>query len=139
MKWVILSTGLLLLLLTGPIAVAVGDDANVSGDWRLATRESSGLAPAPETTREAVVQIYGARAFRWRGVEYRVARAAGPERIAPEWWRPPEAPHGASGPGHATRDYFHLEDEAGRRFWLYRAGLAERGEAPAWFLHGLHA
>ncbi len=67
MKWIILSTGLLLLLLTGPIAVAVGDETNMAGDWRLATRESSGLAPAPETTREAVVQVYGARAFRWRG------------------------------------------------------------------------
>lgn len=67
MKWIALSFGLLLLLLTGPIAVAVGDEANVSGDWRLATRESSGQAPPPDTTQEAVVQVYGARAFRWRG------------------------------------------------------------------------
>jgi hypothetical protein len=67
MKWIILSTGLLLLLLTGPIAVAVGDETNVAGDWRLATRESSGQAPAPGSTPEAVVQVYGARAFRWRG------------------------------------------------------------------------
>lgn len=70
--------------------------------------------------------------FRWRGADYKVAHAAGPERLAPEWWRAER-----SGPDAATRDYFRLEDGEGRRFWLYREGLAERGEAPKWFLHGL--
>ncbi len=69
--------------------------------------------------------------FRWRGVEYRVVRAAGPERIAPEWWR--------AGAPPATRDYFRVEDSEGRRYWLFREGLSERGEAPAWRLHGLFA
>jgi protein ImuB len=69
--------------------------------------------------------------FRWRGVEYRALRAAGPERIAPEWWRREAAT--------TTRDYFRIEDQEGRRYWLYREGLAERGEAPDWFLHGLFA
>jgi protein ImuB len=37
------------------------------------------------------------------------------------------------------RDYYSVEDESVRRFWLYRAGLY-RGEAvPRWFLHGLFA
>jgi len=36
-------------------------------DWRTASRASVGLAPDPATTREAVVQVYGARAVRWRG------------------------------------------------------------------------
>lgn len=67
MKWIAIFAASLLLLLSGPLAVAVGDEANVAGDWRLASRESSGLAPSPETTPEAVVQVYGARAFRWRG------------------------------------------------------------------------
>ncbi|WP_342585942.1 DUF6504 family protein [Zhengella mangrovi] len=69
--------------------------------------------------------------FRWRRVHYRVARAEGPERIAPEWWREPAAT--------PVRDYWRVEDETGRRFWLYRAGFHE-GSAPArWFLHGLFA
>ena len=38
-----------------------------SGDWRTASRESVGIAPDPATTREAVVQVYAARAFSWRG------------------------------------------------------------------------
>ncbi len=36
-------------------------------DWRTANREPAGLAPDPATTPEAVVQVYAARAVRWRG------------------------------------------------------------------------
>ena len=35
--------------------------------WRTASREPAGLAPDPATTSEAVVQVYAARAVRWRG------------------------------------------------------------------------
>ena len=36
-------------------------------DWRTASREPAGLAPDPASTPEAVVQVYFARAVRWRG------------------------------------------------------------------------
>jgi hypothetical protein len=36
-------------------------------DWRTASREPSGTAPDPATTPESVVQVYAARAVRWRG------------------------------------------------------------------------
>lgn len=36
-------------------------------DWRTASRESAGIAPDPLDTREAVVQVYGAKAWGWRG------------------------------------------------------------------------
>src|SRR6185295_18101917 len=36
-------------------------------DWRTASREPAGLAPDPAATQEAVVQVYAARAVRWRG------------------------------------------------------------------------
>lgn len=69
--------------------------------------------------------------FRWRHVLHRVVRAEGPERIAAEWWRAPDAP---------ARDYYRVEDAQGRRFWLFRAGLYEDGaERPRWYLHGLFA
>jgi protein ImuB len=33
-----------------------------------------------------------------------------------------------------------VEDEAGRRFWIYRDGLYERETtAPRWFMHGVFA
>jgi hypothetical protein len=39
----------------------------MAADWRAANRESTGIAPDPKTTREAVIQIYAARAWGWRG------------------------------------------------------------------------
>ena len=37
-----------------------------SGDWRTASRESMGIAPSPEAEKQAIVQVYVARAFGWR-------------------------------------------------------------------------
>jgi hypothetical protein len=56
------------LLMLGPLAMAAGDNSRLAADWRTATRQSAGLAPSAETTSEAVVQVYAARAFSWRGV-----------------------------------------------------------------------
>jgi len=39
----------------------------VAQDWRTASRESVGLAPDPATTAEAVVQVYAARTWGWKG------------------------------------------------------------------------
>lgn len=36
-------------------------------DWRTASRESAGIAPAPASTPEAVIQVYAASAWGWRG------------------------------------------------------------------------
>ena len=45
----------------------------------------------------------------------------GPERIAGCWWD-----------GHnKTRDYFEVEDPAGRRFWIFRVAQTAK-----WYLHG---
>ncbi|HSG94337.1 MAG TPA: DNA polymerase Y family protein, partial [Afifellaceae bacterium] len=89
-------------------------------------------------------------AFRWRRVLYQVARAEGPERIAPEWWRDDVAAQNLAAQDlmAATRDYFRIEDREGRRFWLYRDGLygGEAGHGadcgagrPCWYVHGLFA
>jgi protein ImuB len=70
------------------------------------------------------------RQFRWRGVLHQVAQSEGPERIAREWWRQAD--------NEVERDYYVVEDAAGRRFWLYRAGLYGHGNAtPQWFVHGV--
>lgn len=71
------------------------------------------------------------RRFRWRGNVHEIARAEGPERIAPEWWRERSTAR--------LRDYYRVEDDTGRRYWIYRAGIAGdgRGGAPEWFLQGL--
>lgn len=36
-------------------------------DWRSASRESAGIAPDPALTKDAIVQVYGAKAWGWRG------------------------------------------------------------------------
>ncbi|MBI1211112.1 MAG: DNA polymerase Y family protein [Alphaproteobacteria bacterium] len=71
--------------------------------------------------------------FSWRRMQHQVTRADGPERIAMEWWR--------DGEGRPlTRDYFRVEDNAGRRFWLYREGLlGPEVDRTRWFMHGLFA
>lgn len=73
------------------------------------------------------------RRFRWRGEVSEVIRVEGPERIAPEWWRERSTAR--------LRDYYRIEDDVGRRFWIYRQGIAGdgRGGVPEWFLHGLYA
>ena len=57
----------LLALLAGPVVAAMTGLAKVGGDWRTANRDSAGIAPDPASHREALVQVYGARAFGWRG------------------------------------------------------------------------
>lgn len=40
-----------------------------------------------------------------------------------------------------ARDYYRVEDESGRRYWVYRDGLYDdgRGSTPEWYVHGLFA
>jgi protein ImuB len=68
--------------------------------------------------------------FRWRRALHEVVASEGPERIEGAWW---------SEDGGPTRDYFRVEDKAGLRFWLFRAGLYRDKAAPRWFLHGMYA
>ena len=83
------------------------------------------LSPVPEQGPPA--------AFLWRRVRHRLRAAEGPERISPEWWRQDASARGG------TRDYWRVEDEDGRRFWLFREVLPRRGRSSRWFLHGLFA
>ena len=70
------------------------------------------------------------------GIEDAAARlGCGPERIAYEWWRQTR-PQGR-GEAEMIRDYYRVEDEAGRRFWVFRAGPYRPGRPPRWFLHGM--
>ncbi len=73
--------------------------------------------------------------FRWRRALHEVTAAEGPERIEGAWWRD----DGGAAPENLARDYFRVEDAAGLRFWIFRAGLYRDTAMPAWFLHGLFA
>lgn len=54
---------LLFVVLLGGIMMSVSGQ----GDWRTASRESAGIAPDPAVTSEAVLHVYGADAWGWRG------------------------------------------------------------------------
>jgi protein ImuB len=75
--------------------------------------------------------------FTWRRRLHRVLHADGPERIAEEWWIEDSAADPRDS-GDRIRDYYRVEDEEGRRFWLYRAGLPG-DPPPRWFVHGIFA
>jgi protein ImuB len=89
------------------------------------------LDPPQPVEAMALLPDHPPLAFTWRRVRHRVRHADGPERIAGEWWK-------RDGEMRSVRDYFRVEDEEGRRFWLFRRG---DGDDPAtgdrrWFLHG---
>ncbi|MGB0681693.1 MAG: DUF3750 domain-containing protein [Magnetovibrionaceae bacterium] len=50
----------------GLMAAGAADRA-AKADWRTASRASIGTAPDPAVTKEAVIQVYAARAWSWRG------------------------------------------------------------------------
>jgi protein ImuB len=70
--------------------------------------------------------------FTWRRKRFRIRHADGPERIQGEWWH-------RDAEMTAVRDYWCVEDESGRRFWLYRRGDGQDRETGdlRWFLHGI--
>lgn len=59
---------LLLLNLAGPLLVLFSGNLKLNNDWTTADRESTGIAPDPGETPEAIIQVYAARAFNWRGI-----------------------------------------------------------------------
>ncbi len=93
----------------------------------------SRLLPVPEPIDAmALLPDHPPVSFTWRGVRRRVKRADGPERVFGEWWK-------RDAELVAVRDYFQVEDEAGERFWIYRAGDGEDAATGSqrWFLHGV--
>jgi protein ImuB len=89
------------------------------------------LKPPQPVEALAMLPDHPPAQFIWRRRRHRIRRADGPERIAGEWWTTEHE-------RRATRDYWQVEDEEGRRFWLYRSGDAvdpTTGDL-RWFLHG---
>ncbi len=102
--------------------------------WNRQTPRPARLFRRPEPVEDvmALTPDDPPSRFRWRGQVFRVRRAEGPERVGEEWWK--GAVEDVS-PGH-VRDYYRVEDDDGRRFWLFRAGLYGE-DPPKWWMHGL--
>lgn len=84
--------------------------------WPIQWPRPTRLLSPPELIETvALLPDHPPVSFTWRGVRRRVRRADGPERVFGEWWkRDPEL--------LAVRDYFQVEDDAGERYWIFRAG-----------------
>jgi hypothetical protein len=65
--WLLTLPALLALYVFAAVSFVHATRSDAAEDWRTASREPVGLAPDPATTREAVVQVYAARALSWRG------------------------------------------------------------------------
>jgi len=55
------------LLAAGPVLVLALGSTSARGDWRNATHRPVGLAPDAAAHRDAVIQVYAARTYGWRG------------------------------------------------------------------------
>jgi len=114
------------------------------------------LFPDPEPVRvTASVPDGPPVSMVWRRSLYRFVKAAGPERIGPEWWQgrfhlsdrmilPPKPGETEKREAYIRRslpdrDYYVAEDQRGRRFWLFREDGYDSTANPAWFMHGLFA
>lgn len=110
----------------------VGPLAGTNGwpEWPRPVRLLS--YPEPLQGVVALLPDLPPRRFTWRGRAYRVARADGPERIHGEWWR-------RRAEAEAVRDYFQVEDEEGRRFWMFRKGdgVDPRTGDLSWWMQGM--
>lgn len=102
--------------------------------WHPHWPKPARLLHRPERLDHVLAELpdHAPRRFTWRGRPHKVVRADGPERIHGEWWKRAEETH-------HIRDYFRVEDEEGRRYWLFRRGDGERDVTGdlSWYLHGV--
>lgn len=119
------------------VAFAAAD--NKHHDWEVmpaqtlkAPRPVRLLSPAEAVQTISVLPDHPPHLLKWRKKHWKVIQATGPERIGPAWWD-----HTAQ--NSLSRDYYRLQLEEGPRIWVYREGLAERGDPLRWYMQGFFA
>lgn len=87
------------------------------------------VLPRPEPIQVSVpIPDYPPMLFIYKGIIHNIKKADGPERIEREWWIDKGL----------QRDYYCVEDEKGKRYWLFRSGHYDT-HIPEWFIHGFFA
>jgi len=103
---------------------------NPATAWRTGRPRPSMLLSRPEQVEvTAIIPDYPPMLFIYKGKTHHIKKADGPERIAREWWIE-EGQH---------RDYYHVEDQDGKRYWLFRSGHYAGDQSKQWFIHGFFA
>lgn len=99
-------------------------------EWRTDRPRPTELLKKPEPIEVmALIPDHPPKFFIYKNKRHDVVKADGPERIEREWWMD-EGEH---------RDYYQVEDELGRRYWLYRSGHYYGEGKYKWFIHGFFA
>jgi protein ImuB len=97
--------------------------------WRKDKLRPLQLLRVPERIEvTAPIPDYPPMLFRYKGQLHKIVKADGPERIEQEWWLQ-QGQH---------RDYYRVEDEEGKRYWLFRLGHYH-DKTFQWFIHGFFA
>jgi protein ImuB len=105
-------------------------DAVPATHWNIDRPRPVHLLGTPKIIEvTAPIPDYPPMLFRYMGKLHKVARADGPERIEQEWWI-------AAG---EHRDYYTIEDEDGKRYWVFRSGHYTGDRSDQWYIHGFFA
>jgi protein ImuB len=110
------------------LATSLQDKPSI--EWRTDKLRPIQLLHSPKRIEvSAPIPDYPPMNFKYDGKLHKVMKADACERIEAEWWID-------SG---LHRDYYIVEDEEGKRYWLYRLGHYNSEYKPTWFLHGFFA
>lgn len=110
------------------LAHALSD--NPATAWRTDKLRPIRLLKQPERIEVAApIPDYPPMNFRYQNKLHKVKKADACERIEAAWWIQ----------NGLHRDYYIVEDEEGKRYWLFRLGHYDENVQPAWFLHGFFA
>lgn len=108
---------------------ALSIDEKLTTEWKIDRPRPIQLLAIPQHIEvTAPVPDYPPMNFRYRGKLHKIIKADGPERIEQEWWLQ-QGQH---------RDYYYVEDEEGKRYWLFRSGHYS-DKSYQWFIHGFFA
>jgi protein ImuB len=101
-----------------------------ANSWYMDRPRPLELLTKPEAIKvTAPIPDYPPMFFEYRGTMHKIKKADGPERIEQEWWLQ-EGQH---------RDYYVVEDEEGKRYWLFRLGHYDAEKTYGWYIHGFFA
>jgi protein ImuB len=110
------------------VKVAVSLTEEPATTWPEQLRPIRLLAQPEPIEVMALVPDNPPKTFTYKGKRHSIIKADGPERIGREWWQD-KGEH---------RDYFVVEDSEGQRYWVFRSGHYDGGDA-RWYLHGYFA
>lgn len=95
--------------------------------WRRDKLRPTQLLHKPQPIEvTAPIPDYPPMNFRYNGKLHKVIKADTCERIESEWWLD-KGLH---------RDYYVVQDEEGKCYWLFRLGYYDESNKQSWFLHG---